>query len=115
MIDRRKIHGIYSALLSGWESNRADLGRSNLTTREKMQHIVAMLQSILIEKDSDKMNRWLGFVQGVLWAYDYCSIDDLRKHIISCNIQSDQTLVKCGLVEPDDVQTTTEWKITHAE
>jgi hypothetical protein len=28
----------------------------------------------------EKVARWLGFVQGVLWSYGVCSIDEMRNH-----------------------------------
>ena len=30
--------------------------------------------------DGDKINRWLGFVQGVLWTTGVYTIDDMRDH-----------------------------------
>jgi hypothetical protein len=37
----------------------------------------------LLERDDmppEKINRWLGFIQGVMWTYGMFSIDDLRVH-----------------------------------
>lgn len=34
--------------------------------------------------DGDKLNRWLGFVQGALWMLGVYTIDELREHVISC-------------------------------
>ncbi len=28
---------------------------------------------------AEKMNRWLGFIQGALWAFGYATIDELRE------------------------------------
>lgn len=54
------------------------------TTREQEQHAHWMCLEIpsLIETDNgfEKANRWLGFVQGVLWAAGVYSIDAMRDH-----------------------------------
>ncbi len=34
------------------------------------------------EWPEDKLNRWLGFVQGALWMLGVYTIDDLRNHVI---------------------------------
>lgn len=35
---------------------------------------------IFADKDIEKAFRWIGFVQGVLWAHKIYSIDELREH-----------------------------------
>jgi hypothetical protein len=30
------------------------------------------------EKEREKLYRWLGFIQGVLWAQSICSVEDLK-------------------------------------
>lgn len=32
----------------------------------------------------EKLNRWIGFVQGVLWTQGMASIEDLRQDVIAC-------------------------------
>jgi len=32
------------------------------------------------EGDLDKANRWLGFIQGVLWTRGFYSIEEMREH-----------------------------------
>ncbi len=34
----------------------------------------------MVEKDMEKVQRWLGFAQGVLWSYGIFAIDEMRKH-----------------------------------
>lgn len=51
----------------------------------KYKHILYMIHEIrttILEKENDieKANRWLGFIQGVLWAAGDYSISDLREH-----------------------------------
>jgi len=46
----------------------------------KGQHVLNMLDHIpSMTNDTDKMNRWLGFVQGYLWAQNIFSVDQLRE------------------------------------
>ena len=48
------------------------------------RHILHMLDEIqrmvIIQTELDKAYRWLGFVQGVLWAEQVYTIDEMRKH-----------------------------------
>ena len=32
------------------------------------------------EEKLDKANRWMGFIQGVLWTYNIYSVDEMRDH-----------------------------------
>jgi hypothetical protein len=43
-----------------------------------LDHIKWMLEEL--PEDLDKANRWLGFIQGVLWANGMYTIDDMREH-----------------------------------
>ena len=48
-----------------------------------LQHCYGMLDEMEIfvaEGRIDKVFRWLGFVQGVLWAYGYYSLENLKNH-----------------------------------
>ena len=40
-----------------------------------------MLSEMLNMTDAGKLNRWLGFVQGVLFDLDFYSINELREHV----------------------------------
>lgn len=43
--------------------------------------IRAMLtQEVILDRDVEKAMRWLGFVQGVLWAEGVLTIDQMRDH-----------------------------------
>jgi hypothetical protein len=33
------------------------------------------------QPDRLKASRWIGFIQGVLWANGFCKIDELRQHV----------------------------------
>ena len=49
---------------------------------EYILHLHTMLpkmRQMLESGDTEKLMRWLGFIQGVLWAYDYFTIDELRE------------------------------------
>jgi len=50
---------------------------------ETYKHIGYMLWKIpqfLKEGRKEKANRWLGFVQGVLWAKDFYTIEEMKEH-----------------------------------
>jgi hypothetical protein len=48
---------------------------------QKLEHPAEYKSLQKYQQDTMKLNRWLGFVQGVLWAQLDCSLDDLRKHV----------------------------------
>ena len=35
----------------------------------------------------EKSNRWIGFIQGVLWSLDVFSIEDLRGHVLTIQLK----------------------------
>ena len=47
----------------------------------KLRHLRWMLDTIPKLAESDKANRWMGFVQGVLFDLDFYTIDELRAHV----------------------------------
>jgi hypothetical protein len=50
---------------------------------DRLGYLRWMCQEVLswdLEKDWEKANRWLGFIQGVLWEQHIFTIDDMRKH-----------------------------------
>lgn len=57
---------------------------------EQFQHAAWMVDEMLSyirgtkaeHYDGDKVNRWIGFIQGVLWMYGVYTVDDLRQHTI---------------------------------
>lgn len=54
-----------------------------MTLRRGLEHAYWMLSSIrqfIQEGKLDKVQRWLGFVQGTLWMTGVYSIDELRAH-----------------------------------
>jgi hypothetical protein len=63
------------SLLSMKEYARRDL---------KITHLVKMCQTVqeMLSKEAelDKVNRWLGFIQGVLWCEGLFSINEMREH-----------------------------------
>lgn len=48
---------------------------------DDLNHVLSMLPTMAKMEDPDKFNRWLGFVQGFLWALDLRTIDDMRDDI----------------------------------
>lgn len=52
--------------------------------RAKFKHLQAMCsltQDWFDRGESDKANRWLGFIQGAMWLMDVYTIDEMRAHI----------------------------------
>lgn len=57
---------------------------------EQFQHAAWMVDEMLSyirgtkaeHYDGDKVNRWIGFIQGVLWMYGVYTVDDLRQQTI---------------------------------
>ena len=50
-------------------------------TDEDTKHLIWMCDQILSFDNFGKANRWLGFIQGVLFARKIFTIDELRKHV----------------------------------
>jgi hypothetical protein len=53
------------------------------TTEHGLAHCHGMLDDMerfVKEGDMDKVHRWLGFIQGVLWAQGLYPLDTLREH-----------------------------------
>lgn len=46
-----------------------------------LKQLPHMAKILYPEMSLDKMQRWLGFMQGVLWAEGLYKISDLRKHV----------------------------------
>ena len=60
---------------------RVDLHKVGPQQQEILQHARWMCQQIpglVAEKHLEKVSRWLGFIQGVLWAIGEGSIDDFK-------------------------------------
>jgi hypothetical protein len=51
-----------------------------LSVTARIWHLRWMLGEMQGMEDLPKLNRWLGFVQGVMYTSGLCSIDDLRRH-----------------------------------
>jgi hypothetical protein len=53
------------------------------TADEREMHLRSMcdeIPAIVAHHHTEKAMRWLGFMQGVLWAGGYYTLNDLRKH-----------------------------------
>jgi hypothetical protein len=60
---------------------KVDPARTGFYLVPKLKHLRWMLSVIPGLPDTEKANRWLGFVQGVLFDLDFYSIDELREHV----------------------------------
>ena len=50
------------------------------STSERLMYVSTMLPKMKQFEDVEKAHRWLGFVQGVLWAEGIFTIDEMREH-----------------------------------
>lgn len=50
--------------------------------KHMLNHICWMCQEAqqYVTENSEKTNRWLGFIQGVIWTSGIFTIDDMRDH-----------------------------------
>jgi len=50
----------------------------------KLEHAFSMINLIrempAQSKSSEKMHRWLGFIQGVLWCEGFFTLEELKEH-----------------------------------
>lgn len=73
--------------LSAQTPQRCDTSQRSVVRPERRRHLLWMIDTLLadlkhapVDVDvSGKANRWLGFIQGVLWADEYRSIDEMRE------------------------------------
>lgn len=49
-------------------------------TEFALQHLWTMLPKMEEMEDVEKLMRWLGFIQGVLWAKQVYTLEALKKH-----------------------------------
>ena len=79
--------GDYRKMLleKGVSPDSADRDSKSLTHDEKLSHILRMLEKMpdfLSEGRREKVMRWLGFIQGSLWAMDMQSVHDLKREVM---------------------------------
>jgi len=48
--------------------------------REHILWMISCAREFALKPDPDKANRWLGFIQGVLWCEKIYTIDEMRGH-----------------------------------
>lgn len=55
---------------------------------EDLEHCLWMLEQMNTfgKRDRDKINRWLGFVQGILYRENLFTIDEMRDHVRNITI-----------------------------
>ena len=70
-----------------WEENLTEKDAMYLSEDHKKQKRLAHLYWMLVEIEGflkegrrEKAFKWLGFIQGVLWSSELCSLEDLKNH-----------------------------------
>jgi hypothetical protein len=75
-----EVCGVYTEKLKSIDKDKVKL---YYNSNEQLEHIEWMLTQIPIFLKAgrkEKANRWLGFVQGVLWARKIYMIEDMKGH-----------------------------------
>jgi hypothetical protein len=86
----REVIGSYRSLLSLISPSEGPYEGSP-SPREALAHVHGMLERVERQLDSyeseagydsdwEKSNRWLGFIQGVLWLHGDYTLDQLKEH-----------------------------------
>jgi hypothetical protein len=76
----------YQEKLSGWTPERCPADYDRVPGMGRMiKHALWMINDVLTRMEADDMDegkafRWLGFIQGALWASGLFTIDDMRLH-----------------------------------
>lgn len=51
-----------------------------MTSKQKLEYLYTMGERFPNKEDNPfKWNRWLGFIQGAMWALDVIEVDELKK------------------------------------
>jgi hypothetical protein len=67
----------------GLEPRRDDQGFGGKDTNVALHHAVWMCGEVIQFANTQRMakaNRWIGFIQGVLWSHGVMTIDQMRQH-----------------------------------
>jgi len=73
----------YQTTLKRWGAIRSPGDQTRPKTLDAIRHAHWMVEELLLALEGmpeDKLNRWFGFIQGVLWATGIFSIDEMRAH-----------------------------------
>ena len=64
------------------DANRSDQHLLNPSHYQALQHVHWMVNEVMKTKNmpEQKINRWLGFIQGVLWSTGKYNIYEMRHH-----------------------------------
>lgn len=46
---------------------------------EDIRHVIEMCHKLQNFKNEEKANRWLGFIQGVMWVFNIRTIEEMRR------------------------------------
>lgn len=57
-----------------------DIGPSASEAARHVLWMCAEVRKFLDEGRREKADRWLGFIQGVLWTFGHYTVDDMRAH-----------------------------------
>lgn len=61
--------------------------RDSVCTLCHVKWMLTEMKEYTPDRSSDKLNRWLGFVQGVFWCEDVYTIDEMRTHNMSGEVE----------------------------
>lgn len=81
----RKVLDIYRRKFENLNINKADYphGEQLVSSKRGLEHCHGMLEKVegfIRENRMDKVFRWLGFIQGVLWDQGLYTLSELMNH-----------------------------------
>lgn len=65
--------------MQSWLENTYPL--DDIAHDEQIVHLLTMIpkMKLMVDDDREKLMRWMGFMQGALWALGYFTVDDFRE------------------------------------
>jgi hypothetical protein len=105
---RELLEGNRSIAHSVYESRPNDSGSSVGSSEVQLDHLLFMIGEMEKMPDGDKLDRWMGFIQGVLWSLDIHTLDQLRSDTRSALIEDAMPRAMAGLqtvIKNDDGST----------
>lgn len=103
----KRLIDLYELDLRVWAVERTDSkwNGDQISEEEWKRHCRWMLAEMRGMTDVAKLNRWLGFVQGVLVITGMYSIDDVREHVLAASKEPGKVVSASACLTAEDPQT----------
>lgn len=73
--------GRYANRAAVWYARKKDSSTVQRSSVVNMKYVAQMVERASSEFPEDKANRWVGFIQGVLWAERVFDLESLKAHV----------------------------------